>query len=132
MAISLDTVTLPNGLWWDDEFGWSPVAQSAEYAVEGALVIEEGVMQAGRPLTLKGTVNGPWCARSVIEALYATLDDTADKTLTLHDGRSFTVRWRHPNPIKARTLHQAATGRGIQDPASDTVYMIEELSFMVV
>jgi hypothetical protein len=130
--ITLDTYPLPDGLWWNDEFDWSPVAQSSEYSVEGAMVLEEGVMQAGRPITLKGTINGPWCARSVIEALYATLDDAADKTLILHDGRSITVRWRHPAPIKARPLRQEATGRGIQNPDSDTVYMIEELAFLGV
>lgn len=132
MSITLDSLTLPEDLHWGDEFDWSPVEQSTEYATDGALLIEEGVKLAGRPLTLIGDESSVWVTRSLIEALHATLADPADKTLTLHDGRALQVRWRHPNPIKAPQLRYLAFRTWIADPDAETLHAIEALQFLIV
>ena len=41
MAITLGGLALPRGLRWTDELAWSPVAQSTEYGLTGALIVQE-------------------------------------------------------------------------------------------
>ena len=65
------TVTLPDALSWADEYTWSPVQQSKTYTTTGALLIEEGVKQAGRPITLEGSEDRTWCTRALVDQLHA-------------------------------------------------------------
>jgi hypothetical protein len=77
MAITLThtassiTLTLPDALSWADEYTWSPVEQTKTYTTTGALLIEEGVKQAGRPITLEGSEDRTWCTRAVVDQLHA-------------------------------------------------------------
>ena len=107
MSITLDTVTLPRDLLWEDETDWTPVAQSTEYTLAGALSIETGVMQAGRPITLAGGDDRAWASRTAVLALMA-LAAVPGKTmpLTLNDERTFTVCFRHGDgaPVEARPI----------------------------
>lgn len=101
--ITLGPLVLPDGLHWEDEYQWSPVAQSIEFGLAGAQIIDIGEKQAGRPITLRGAKDGnsysAFIARdqvyrgwSSVEALRAALwEADAEFTLTLHDGRAFTV-----------------------------------------
>lgn len=63
------TVALPDALSWVDEFAWSSVEQTKTYTSTGALLIEEGVKQAGRPITLEGAEDRTWCTRSLVKQL---------------------------------------------------------------
>lgn len=69
------TLTLEGGGWnafnWVDEYAWSPVQQTKTYTTTGALLIEEGVKQSGRPITLEGAIEKTWCPRSMIDQLHA-------------------------------------------------------------
>lgn len=73
MAITLTkdatTLTLPDALNWVDELSWSPVQQTKTYTTTGALLIEEGVRQAGRPITLEGSQDTTWCTRDMVLTL---------------------------------------------------------------
>lgn len=96
MAITLGSITLPSGMVWTDEQEWSPIDQQTIYSMTGALIIEESVKQAGRPITLTGQLSGndhtAWLSRANITALRLALDNPlAQFTLTLHDARTFTV-----------------------------------------
>lgn len=77
MAITLThtasstTITLPDALDWSDEYTWSPVQQSKTYTTTGALLIEEGVKQAGRPITLEGSADRTWCTRALVDQLHS-------------------------------------------------------------
>lgn len=88
MAITLydsasdTTLTLPDALNWVDEYAWSPVQQAKTYTTTGALLIEEGVMQAGRPITLEGQIEATWCTRAMVGTLHAWAA-TAGIVLTL-------------------------------------------------
>lgn len=64
-------LTLPDALNWIDEFSYSPVQQTKTYTTTGALLIEEAVRQAGRPITLEGTENRTWCTRAAVTQLRA-------------------------------------------------------------
>lgn len=49
---SSETIQLEDGFFWSDE-NWSAIQQNQEYAINGALIIQEGRKQAGRPITLQ-------------------------------------------------------------------------------
>jgi hypothetical protein len=90
------TVTLPADLEWVDEYDWLPVEQSADYSVTGALIIDVGARQSGRPITLSGNDSTAWLTRSQVDALrvWAAIAGQA-LTLTLADARVFAVAFRH-------------------------------------
>ena len=76
------TLTLPDALSWADEYTWTPVEQSKTYTTTGALLIEEAVKQAGRPITLEGSEDRAWCTRALVDTLH-TWATTAGIVLTL-------------------------------------------------
>ena len=65
------TLQLPDSLSWADEFTWSPIEQSQTYTTTGALLIEEHVKQAGKPITLEGSEDRTWCTRALVDTLHA-------------------------------------------------------------
>lgn len=112
-VITLGAVTLPGDLRWADEFTWTPVARSAEYSLTGALIIQEAVKQAGRPITLEAkneSLGYVWLDRLTLLAL-RTLAETAgwSGTLTLADSRSFTVMFRDDGLTAEPVIHQTHT-----------------------
>lgn len=97
--ITLDEIELPGESVWLDEFDWTPKETSESRGQSGRLTIQSGTKIGGRPITL----SGPDCItkRPTALALQALLT-RASMTLTLHDGREFTVAWRHKDkPIEA-------------------------------
>ncbi|MBS3953620.1 MAG: hypothetical protein KGZ88_11790 [Methylomicrobium sp.] len=122
--ITLDALELPKDLVWVDEFDWTPVQQSETYTLTGALVLESGVKQAGRTITLSGTDSG-WADRALIKSLYAKLTDTPPLTLTLHDSRVFTVAFNQQRPIEAKPIVD------FNDP-DDTDYYTLTLRFIAL
>ena len=64
-------VTLPDALSWADEYSYSPLQQTKTYTTTGALLIEEALRQAGRPITLEGSQDRAWCTRAIVEQLKA-------------------------------------------------------------
>lgn len=109
MPITLGGLTLPGDLHWKDEFAWSPVQRSAEYSLTGALIVQESVKQAGRPITLEAR-SDVWLTRSAVRALQ-TLAETPgwSGTLTLADGRAFTVAFREEGLSAEPVRHIAPT-----------------------
>ena len=94
MALTLDTVTLPDVLSWNDEFEWSPVTHSKSYGVTGSLFVQVGDKLAGRDITLVGSDSMGWITRDIVEDLQTLRDADTEMTLTLQDARTFTVRWK--------------------------------------
>lgn len=101
MSCTLGGVSLPDDTLWLDEFDWSPVRQNTEPTLTGALVIEEGALLAGRPVTL----DAHWLTRAEVLALWALLTPAASYTLVLPDGQALAVAWRHDaTPIEAEPI----------------------------
>ena len=75
-----------------DEFTWSPIVQSKEYANKGAIVIEEWKKLVGRPITLKGADDRSWIKKDTVLKLQ-TLNELpgVEIDLLLSDGRAFTT-----------------------------------------
>jgi hypothetical protein len=117
--ITLDAVTLPEDLIWSDEFAWSSVQQSRTYTLTGALILETGTKQAGRPITLVGGDEAAWITRANLKALQAKLTTTATMTLTLNDGSTFSVAFNHDEkPIDAHPVIDYST------PSDDDFYTL--------
>ena len=105
MTASLDSIELPDDIQWIDELASWKVGQSITPSLTGALIIQEGALQAGRPITLQSVRDGnnysAVVTRATVDALLAkaALAGGADMTLTLLDTtagtRTFAVRFRH-------------------------------------
>lgn len=100
------TITLPDSLEWVDEYEWSDVKGEATETIGGGLVIEETVVVAGRPITLKSG-DKVWTTKDVLDALIALIN-IADKTytLTLANGDTHTVVFdrRSGSPYDAKPV----------------------------
>lgn len=90
------TVSLNPDLYWDDEFDWVPVAQSVATGLTGKPIIQIGIRQGARPITLRnprpdqGTIT-----RGQLAQLYTWASNPATTlTLTLR-GIAYPVRFRH-------------------------------------
>lgn len=135
MSITLGNLTLPDNLVWEDELDWDPVAQTADYSLAGALVVEESTRLAGRPITLRGGPHWVWMTRTALLALVNALDDPGvELTLTLHDARTFQVTARREGergPVTAQAV-PAVLDSGPADPASGTKYWVDAIRLMEV
>lgn len=131
MAITLNLITLPAGLRWEDEFAWSPLAQASEYSLTGSLLVEQTTRLAGRPITLIGGKDFAWMTRSEVSTLKTLLDTGAAMTLTLHDARSFTVIPAADEPLTVTPL-PVVKESGPANPSSSTRYVLESLKLIEV
>ena len=134
MSLTLGAVALPSGLVWSDEFAWTPVEQSTIHSLTGALLVQVSTKLAGRPITLTGQSAGNdhtvWITRANLLILQTALAVTgAEFTLTLHDGRTFTVIAN--GPVKATPL-AAVKSLLPANPASDHEYLLNELPLLTV
>ncbi|MBX9869927.1 MAG: hypothetical protein K2X63_09025 [Burkholderiaceae bacterium] len=116
---SLDTLVLHDDLLWTDEHSWSPVVGSAEYSIKGALIIENGLRLAGRPISLQAPDDSmAWHPRSVIDQLYVWSAQAGQEfQLSMQDGREFNVVFRHHEPpaLEAKPVN----GLSSTDPDSE-------------
>lgn len=111
MAITLTDGTtvleLDPDLYWDDEFTWAAVAQNVEYSLTGAMVVDVGQRQSGRPITLRAEDDrSGWLTRAALAQLQGWADVPGQlMTLTLR-GASYTVLFRHHDggPFDARPV----------------------------
>lgn len=86
--VTLEQLQLPNDLMWVDEFNWSPVASTHTYTLAGALIIEQGVKQAGRPITLRSEQDDmAWVTRQTAQRL---------KAFSAIAGRLFKLKFEYP------------------------------------
>lgn len=131
MAITLNAITLPQGLRWTDEFAWSPAAISSIYSVTGALIVQKAVKQAGRPITLVGGAQWAWLTRTEALALQALLDAGNEMTLTLHDARTFTVLPANDDALDLSAL-PIVNDSGPADPSAGARYVLESLKLIEV
>lgn len=131
MAITLNLITLPAGLRWEDEFAWSPLAQASEYSLTGSLLVEQTTRLAGRPITLVGGQSFAWLTRSEVSTLKTLLDTGAELTLTLHDARVFTVLPAAEEPLSVTPL-PIVIDSGPANPSSTARYVLESLKLIEV
>lgn len=100
MSITLsdgtDTVTLHKDLLWSDETNWNPVRQTANRTITGAMVVQVGEMQAGRPITLEAEddVSAPH-SRAVVDFLRNWAAVPGKEMVLTLGGVEYDVIFRH-------------------------------------
>lgn len=103
--ITIDSIVLPPDMLWEDEYNWSQVRQTIRPSVTGAQLIQMNSLLAGRPITLVGRMEGDrgfaLLKRSVVDQLRAKEVSSMGlpMTLTLSDGRTFSVIFRYDNGV---------------------------------
>jgi hypothetical protein len=100
MSILLGAVALPDGLFWGNQFSWTPIALNEKTGATGALLRQTGFLQY-RPIHLKSRENFGQVDEATMNALFALLLTDADMPLVFPDGRgSFaSTRWSTSNPL---------------------------------
>lgn len=88
-------LALPNDLLWVDEFNWNPTVQTRTYSLTGALIIETGTKQAGRPITLSATSDMAWVSRTTMALL---------KSWAAMQSRTFTLTFQYPTDTRTFTV----------------------------
>ena len=93
-----EAVTLSDGFLWSDEFDWNPIEQKQDYAVDGALIIQEGKKKSGRPISLTADKNMAWLKRHIVSKLkdWSVLQEKFELQFNyFHDKRTFNVVFNH-------------------------------------
>lgn len=124
MAITLDELTLSDHYVWEDEFDWTPVAQSADRSVTGAYIVQESSLIAGRPISLKDA----WENRTTVSELYG-LASAVDTSYVLNfNGQIFTVKFvQGGSAISAKMID----ANKLSAPENTTLYSVQ-LKFVTV
>jgi hypothetical protein len=101
MAIQLDTLALPDGLLWSDEFAADAVSQSMRRRLNGAVTLYPRGNIAGRPITIEARAD-QWITRAQAEGLLllaAAPGAIYDLTFSARIGApTFRVAFRHHDP----------------------------------
>ena len=126
-----ETLTLPQDLFWQDEFEWSPVSQSVEYSTNGALLVDIAVRQAGRTITLSGESNSAGITRQDLQTL-SSWEKLPGQVFTLDlRGQSFEVIFDHGSEVQTKAIAQTALVR-FSDITSTDFYCNLVLRFLEI
>lgn len=81
---------------WINEYDWTPLAQTDPvYTLTGAMDIQQGTKQAGRPITLNG--DNAWTSRANVKTLQTWAKaPELEMTLQHPDGGTFKVIFSRP------------------------------------
>ncbi|MDH1276153.1 hypothetical protein N5B92_00645 [Acinetobacter johnsonii] len=117
-----ETIQLEDGFFWSDE-NWSEIEQNQEYAISGALIIQEGRKQAGRPITLQpANKSKGWIKLSDLNELRLWQNLQEQFTLQFewpHDQRVFNVIWNHKDGAL-----ESSTVKGTPATSLDTYFNV--------
>jgi hypothetical protein len=108
--IELDSLRLPDGLVWTDEFAVSRVAQTVRRTLDGSLVLFYAGLSGGFPITLESESDSGWFTRSQVEALELRSQSPGGVFLLNLRGQTFQVIFRHHEPpaFESRPLFPVA------------------------
>lgn len=131
MSITIDGIALPEHLFWQDEFDYSPVAQAQERAITGALHVHEATKIKGRPITLVGGSEYGWGAtRALVEQLYTKLAAVNTPMTLIYNGTTFTVLWNRDGGSEQALSVEPLWGR--RQFEAGEAYTINALRFIEV
>ena len=67
-------IELDDDMYPTDEHEWSSVVSNTKYALDGTMIVEQSVRQAGKPYTMQAPDDMAWLSRSTVNALKAERD----------------------------------------------------------
>jgi hypothetical protein len=109
--IQLETLLLPDGLIWLDEFDVQSVPQTTQRTLDGSLVVFYGQYSAGVPITLASEPDAGWLTRELVEGIAALAAMPGGIFPLLLRGQTHQVMFRHQDPpaFEAKPLVNRAT-----------------------
>ena len=131
LARGLEVIILPPDLLWEDEFAWSPVSQSTERSLTGALLVDVGTRQDGMPITLTGTERHAWMQRTEVQALRAWVALPGQVFTLSINGAAFDVLFDHGTEETSRAFVVAPL-IDYSDPQGHHYYCSVTLRFITV
>jgi len=69
-----DVIILSDSLYPEGEHDWSAIVSSTKYALDGTMIVEQSVRQAGRPYTMQAPDGHGVLSRATVNALKAERD----------------------------------------------------------
>lgn len=129
MAIYLASLQLPNNCVWQDEFSWGAVVAAHQVSLGGVLhrQVFSRAGESGRPITL-GDESAIIYRDALLQLQNWASEAAREMQLTLHDGRSWQVVYRHMDQPVLET-QQAVV---ISDPGPGHWYKLLKLKLEVV
>lgn len=127
---TMETVELPDGLYWTDEFEDVPFEEREERSITGLLLLFQQLKLEGQPLTLSSAEDKNWITRRALKKLYQWARQLELKmSLSLElpvDDRTFEVSFRHTEKpvIAADEVIDAK-------PLSDDIYYRVTIKFRI-
>ncbi|AAZ18870.1 hypothetical protein Psyc_1017 [Psychrobacter arcticus 273-4] len=67
-------IVLSDSLYPEGEHDWSPVVSSTKYALDGTMIVEQSVRQAGKPYVMQAPDGHGVLSRATVNALKAERD----------------------------------------------------------
>jgi hypothetical protein len=95
MAIQLDSLALPDDLYWSDEYESQSVSQSVRRTLDGGIVVYHSENSAGRAITLESSDESGWARRSLVKDIAALASVAGGQFVLVIRGEVFNVVFRH-------------------------------------
>lgn len=116
-------IELDDEMYPTDEHEWSSVVSNTKYALDGTMIVEQSVRQAGKPYTMQAPSDMGFLTRSTVNALKAERDKL---------GATFWLDYRADGDVKRvkvmfDTTGDAITARPVKDfisPSLDDLFIV--------
>lgn len=126
LSDGVSTLVLPDDLDWKNRHSASPVSQSVEWGVDGALIVDACAKKAGVPIVLEGAENRAWMPRSDVDKLRAWARVPGQAlTLTLVEDVFSVIFDNGAGALEARALHE------VSDPPANWPHRVS-LKFLTI
>ena len=117
-------IELDDELYPSDEHEWSSLVSSTKYALDGTMIVEQSMRQAGKPYTMQAPSDMGFLTRSTVNALKAERDKL---------GATFWLDYRADGAVKRikvifdTTGDDAVTAKPLKDfisPSLDDLFIV--------
>ena len=117
-------IELDDEMYPTDEHEWSSVVSSTKYALDGTMIVEQSVRQAGKPYTMQAPNDMGFLTRSTVNALKAERDKL---------GATFWLDYRADGQVKRvkvifdTTGDDAVTAKPVKEfisPSLDDLFIV--------
>lgn len=117
-------IELDDELYPSDEHEWSSLVSSTKYALDGTMIVEQSMRQAGKPYTMQAPSDMGFLTRSTVNALKAERDKL---------GATFWLDYRADGQVKRvkvifdTTGDDAVTAKPVKDfisPSLDDLFIV--------
>lgn len=105
---------------------WQPVDQAISYTLTGAMLVDESVRQAGRPMTFQSQPDTGWVPRAAVEQLQKWASQPGIRLKLTRYGQDYAVTFNRQDgqAVEARAVVELAIPPLMNDEMQLTVRLI--------